>query len=128
MNIQEIMLAKRTGGAAFRKSHMVPKARVYIHIDGETLWQNLNDRRSRPYTAYRNEVLPQLGKLLGIDISRLDLRWSQKAGCSMCPCSPGFIDQNHLLTRDVHVTITDAAVERVRIKGKLPRPDESLVY
>ena len=25
------------------------------------------------------------------DINTFKLVWSQKAGCSMCPCSPGFV-------------------------------------
>lgn len=63
------------------------KTRVYVNIVGETLWDNLAERRSRPYNAFRPVVEAALKEH---DIEFEKMSWSQKAGCS-CPCSPGFI-------------------------------------
>lgn len=62
--------------------------RIFVSEKGETVLDNLASRTGRPVDAYRaavNEILPTIG-LAGYKIT-----WSQKAGCSMCPCSPGFI-------------------------------------
>lgn len=61
---------------------------VYISITGETVLENLENRRSRPYNAFR-KPLADLLTARGIPFTKL--RWSQHAGCGMCPCSPGFI-------------------------------------
>lgn len=63
------------------------KTRVYIFVKGETVLENLQNRRHRPVTVYKKEIIPQLKAHFpdGVKFS-----WSQKAGCS-CGCSPGFI-------------------------------------
>ena len=66
------------------------KARIYIFPKGETLLDNLENRRSRPYNLYRKQVIPTVLKAMGLP-EDTKVRWSQYAGCSMCPCSPGFI-------------------------------------
>jgi len=63
--------------------------RVYVWPKGETILENLENRRERPYTVYRKEVIPAVLAKLGLP-SDTKVRWSQYAGCS-CPCSPGFI-------------------------------------
>jgi hypothetical protein len=63
--------------------------RVYIWPKGETLLDNLENRRSRPYTEYRKQVMPKVLAAMGLP-SYTKIKWSQYAGCS-CPCSPGFI-------------------------------------
>jgi hypothetical protein len=62
--------------------------RIYVSEDGESVLDNLMSRTGRPVGAYRaavKEILPTLG------LDGYKIQWSQKAGCSMCPCSPGFI-------------------------------------
>jgi hypothetical protein len=62
--------------------------RVYIAEKGETILDNLESRTGRPVDTYRaavKEVLTAIG------LGDHKVTWSQKAGCSMCPCSPGFI-------------------------------------
>lgn len=62
--------------------------RIYVSEVGESVLDNLENRTGRPVDAYRaavKEILPMLG-LAGHKVT-----WSQKAGCSMCPCSPGFL-------------------------------------
>lgn len=118
MKIKEITFRMRSGNGS--RCLDTARARVYIHIDGESILQNLQDRRIRPYNVYKKEVLPLLAAQLGFDVSTLDLRWSQRAGCS-CPCSPGFVDHSHRLARDIHVTITDDdSYVTPKISGKIP--------
>lgn len=61
---------------------------VYIAVEGETIAEQLYARRTRPYTLLR-KPLEDILRANGIRFSKL--RWSQKAGCGMCPCSPGFV-------------------------------------
>ena len=78
------------------------KARIYVHPQGETLMENLYNRKARPHSIYRKEVLPKLFTQLGWTPST-KVKWSQYAGCS-CPCSPGFIVEN-TYGRDIFVDI-----------------------
>lgn len=72
--------------APWRKS----KVRVFVFPAGETLLDNLViGRLSRPVAAYRT-ALPAIFAAAGID-QGTKARWDQHAGCSMCPCSPGFV-------------------------------------
>lgn len=88
------------------------KPRVYVSTKGETLLDNLANRTTRPYVAWR-KVLVAAFQQLGFEGQ---LRWSQKAGCS-CPCSPGFIWTGKSLVNgtyrfDVDVTLEDVPVVR----------------
>ena len=65
------------------------KSRVYIFPKGENLVENLINRRTRPYTEYRKQVMPDVLEAMGL-ARDTKVKWSQYAGCS-CPCSPGFI-------------------------------------
>lgn len=76
---------------------------VYVSVDGESVIENLVNRRSRPYKALRPIVLEELKKH-GIPFK--NIRWSQRAGCS-CPCSPGFIIQGGDIGQDYWLTIMD---------------------
>ena len=65
------------------------KSRVYIFPKGENLVENLINRRTRPYTEYRKQVMPDVLEAMGLPRDT-KVKWSRYAGCS-CPCSPGFI-------------------------------------
>lgn len=78
------------------------KPRVYIHVADETIMDNLMNRRARPYQIWKQEVLPQVLAFAGL--SDVKASWSAKAGCSMCPCSPGFI-LDHNGHFDIYVTV-----------------------
>lgn len=74
------------------------KPRVYFFVD-ETILENLQNRRSRPYNEYRKlipQVLKKANKQQDKELPKFPENtkacWSQKAGCS-CGCSPGFILQ-----------------------------------
>lgn len=83
---------------------MNKKARVYIFPKGENIYENLMNRRQRPQTQYRKEVIPSVLDEMGLP-ENTKVRWSQYAGCS-CPCSPGFIiDEVH--GTEVFVTVEE---------------------
>ena len=86
-------------------------SRVYIWPEGESLLENIMNRRSRPTKLYR-DILPGLREYLVANYgaySGMSFRWNQKAGCT-CGCSPGFVldcgvrNKNHYYS-DVHVTV-----------------------
>ena len=61
--------------------------RMYVDVKDETIFDNLANRKRRPYNVYKT----LLWSLNFKGVLRLGkLQWSQYAGCS-CPCSPGFI-------------------------------------
>jgi hypothetical protein len=79
------------------------ESRVFVDFEGETVFDNLNNRVARPYTQLRPIVIEKL-KAEGIEFTKI--RWSRKAGCRMCPCSPGFIIEGHY-GKDFWLTVTD---------------------
>lgn len=98
--IEEIKTQRQT-------SRSSRKPVIFIHPQGESILENLANRKDRPYTAYRKEVIPNVMKMLGIG-GDVKVRWSQRAGCS-CPCSPGFIVEGgeswKIGQKDIHVTV-----------------------
>ena len=72
-----------------RKGEFGKKTRVYVFPKGESLMDNLMNRKARPYTVYKKEVLPEVFRAMGLP-ENTKAKWSQYAGCS-CPCSPGFV-------------------------------------
>jgi hypothetical protein len=91
-----------------RKSRAVEKTRLFVSIKDETIIQNLLSRMVQraggpPRLSARDmrkHVLQRVVDRLKQDhpeariTSPSQLRWSAKAGCTMCPCSPGFIVEN----------------------------------
>jgi hypothetical protein len=76
------------------------KNKMYIWVSGETLLENLQNRRNRPYDFYKKEVLPLVMEKIKIKrpevykvIKNEKWGWRQSCGCSMCPCSPGFVGE-----------------------------------
>lgn len=65
---------------------------VYVHIKNEDITDEMMNRRTRPYTQWKKNLMPLAAKLIfeetGLIMSS-EISWSQKLGCS-CPCSPGF--------------------------------------
>lgn len=117
MFIKEITLRPKTGSSSkSNASSFYHRPRIYVWPEGETIMENLQNRRGRPYNVYKKEVLPALFRVLGLrDIT---VGWSQKAGCTMCPCSPGFIVKDGNVPWDIHVTVTDDRVAELVIKGR----------
>lgn len=102
--ITHIQVRERTWGRDNRRDADSPagRTRVYVHPEGENIIENLMNRRSRPYKLYRPLVEKAL-RHKKIDWTKL--KWSQKAGCTMCPCSPGFIVEGSR-GLDIWVTIS----------------------
>jgi hypothetical protein len=104
MNITKTKLIPvfETSNRSYRRK---VKSRIYIWPEGETILQNLENRRSRPLKLFRQVAADALAKL-EVDTSKLEIKWSQKAGCS-CGCSPGFVVDGwnaKLSGHDLHVT------------------------
>lgn len=78
-------------------------SRVHVFEQGETILENLVNRRERPSKRYKAVVLAQHPELEG------RIRWSQTAGCG-CGCSPGFIVDHTVRVEgtpaDIYITIT----------------------
>jgi len=66
--------------------------RVYVSPD-ETfnVAENFLNRERRPYNDWRQ---PTKDALAAVGVAFEKMNWSKSAGCSMCPCSPGFILKN----------------------------------
>ena len=77
--------------------------KMYIFTEGENILENLANRRNRPHQFYKAEILPKVLEMITDEAMKKTLSnpnakwgWSQKCGCSMCPCSPGFIQRGGL--------------------------------
>ena len=84
------------------------RTKIFIWPEGETLLDNLENRRNRPLKAFRRVAMEVLDNM-GVDKSRLEIKWSQRAGCA-CGCSPGFIVDGwieKLHRKDLHVTVEE---------------------
>lgn len=67
-------------------------SRVFVEIEGESLLDDFANRTSRPHVEWRPLVLQALREA-GVEFT--GIRWSRKAGCKMCACSPGFYVHGH---------------------------------
>ena len=85
-DLATVDLIRRTGAHNWREFSAAP--RLYVSTN-DSILQNLEDRRRRPYTLWK-KLLPSAVASVGLDLDMTPLRWSQYAGCS-CACSPGFI-------------------------------------
>lgn len=82
------------------------KPRIYVSPEGESLYDNLMSRRQRPSTMYRKLAVAAALRALGLPADT-KVTWSHYAGCTMCPCSPGFIVEAACTHEDVYCTIGD---------------------
>lgn len=64
----------------------------YFFLVGESIIENLQNRRSRPHKEFR-KLLPEVFKKTQFENlwneGHIKANWSQYCGCS-CSCSPGF--------------------------------------
>jgi hypothetical protein len=67
-------------------------AHCYFFLTGESIVENLQNRRSRPNKEFR-KLLPEVFKKTQFESlwneGHIKANWSQYCGCS-CACSPGF--------------------------------------
>ena len=99
MKTTDIEIRER-GNVSYRE--WIKQTRIYVWPQGESILENLENRKQRPYTVYKKEVIPAVLEKMGMPADT-KVRWSQYAGCD-CPCSPGFIVDGDS-RRDVHVTV-----------------------
>lgn len=99
LQVKNIEIRER-GNVSYKE--WIKQTRIYVWPQGESIMDNLQNRRQRPYTTYKKEVIPAVLKEMGLPADT-KVRWSQYAGCS-CPCSPGFVVDGDS-RRDVHVDV-----------------------
>lgn len=83
----KITLIERKWHRSTRSNEFYAAPRMYVNIKDETVYENLLNRRQRPYNAYKTLIH---GSMLNQVLNLTPLKWSQHAGCT-CNCSPGFI-------------------------------------
>ena len=89
--------------------------KIYIWIGKESIIENLFNRRNRPYEDYKKFVIPKIMEHLRMNnpdkyelLKDAKWSWNQNCGCSMCPCSPGFVSvlpADYSTHQTIHVTI-----------------------
>ena len=85
-----------------RRLNSRSKTRVFVHPEGESIMENLQNRRARPAKLFKPFV-EKAAAALGVAFESVG--WSQNAGCS-CGCSPGFVVKgSHRPGFDIHVTL-----------------------
>ena len=113
--ITKLEVRKRTRNRAQGGGVMNAKTRVYVFTEGESILEDFGNRTSRPSKLYRKHVMPLVvdklfpnRKATFKKSDKPKFYWNKYAGCSMCPCSPGFVMETHY-GHDVFVTVTGAA-------------------
>lgn len=61
---------------------------AFITVKGENFAQSFARRTTRPFEQWRETVANTLREY-GAEFT--GIYWDQRAGCSSCPCSPGFV-------------------------------------
>jgi hypothetical protein len=94
------------------------KSRLYIWPEAESVAEQFVYRTNRPWQEYRT-MLPAIFKHFGLS-ENIKARWSQYAGCSMCPCSPGFVlDLTGSYLDDYYVVVTAEDPEKLKSDGEI---------
>jgi len=86
--------------------------KIYIFPEGESILEGLYSRRQRPYKFFKQEILPLVIEDLSKNHKDVFDRiggdkwgWRQDCGCSMCPCSPGFVGSSEYAPHNIYVTV-----------------------
>lgn len=77
------------------------RTRMYFFLDQESILENLVARHNRPWEEFKKQLIPQVAERCNLPREGLKFRWARKAGCKMCPCSPGFIVTGLVCGREV---------------------------
>jgi hypothetical protein len=78
-------------GGTYRERNS--KSHLSVSMLGESVWDNLMNRRNRPTKIWKMVAETALASLGMEEELFAKMYWSQKAGCS-CGCSPAFIMPN----------------------------------
>lgn len=79
---------------------------LYIFPTGESIVENLMNRRERPWKEWK-KMVPEILKKAGFtenEIKAVKPSWSQKCGCA-CGCSPGFRLNGAGMIKDVFADV-----------------------
>ena len=86
--------------------------KLYIWPTGESVLDNLVNRHNRPHDFYKKEVVPVIMKQIEEQFpdeakyfGKENWGWRAKCGCSMCPCSPGFVQNTNNATYSIHAEV-----------------------
>ena len=84
--------------------------KLYVWVEDESVLENLQNRRNRPHTFYKKEIIPLIMEKLATlfpdiydQVKDEKWGWRQKCGCS-CPCSPGFVGSRYH-ANEIHASI-----------------------
>lgn len=102
-------------GRALWEQGRAKKPRLYVYGDKFDVIEDLTNRCRRPHGLYRQEVR-DLFEQLNVPIDIEGMRWNQNAGCSMCPCSPGFVLPEQTLTMVCDTFDRDSNGHTFRVK------------
>lgn len=109
-----------------RKSYN-SKPKIYVHPEGESIMDQLFERRNRPIQLFRKLAVQAALKALNLPADT-KVTWSQYAGCTSCPCSPGFIVQTNAPIRaNVWCTVGDPVEAAKRKEAMVEKDREYLV-
>ena len=110
LSIVEITENPKSGSGSQRRTKTSTRPRIYFQAKGENVLEGLTKRHFRPVDAYR-QLLPEVFQKLELPVTT-KATWSQHAGCSMCPCSPGFVVSNaSFYPNDIWVDVTEKTLE-----------------
>ena len=86
-----------------------PSAPSRVFVDyGEDVWTHLENRRTRDYNTLRPLIAEKLREQ-GVKFDKL--RWDRYAGCSMCPCSGGFVIEGPWESRGIDYWATVITID-----------------
>lgn len=103
MNIVEVKKLNHDRSDLVKKK----KPRLFFSIKNESIIDNFTKRASgiRPTWRTYKKLVAQALERAGLEATQYKARWSLKAGCAMCPCSPGFILDGPQIYQDIYATI-----------------------
>jgi hypothetical protein len=90
----------------YEKNDYLARPRMFVSGDtDDTVMENLENRTRRPMKVWRKGAENLLNKW-ALPFGSMELKWSQNAGCRMCPCSPGFIMQIEGYSKHNEISVT----------------------
>lgn len=126
-----ITVGKRRLDPSARADHDKPtgRGRLYFSLGSETnVIENLLNRGREPRDLYKQLLEHVFGSLVHAGLASPEdplvqeplkhCRWSKHAGCTMCPCSPGFIVDG-LIGVDVWISVYSSQAEYDQVQAQL---------
>lgn len=87
--------------------------KMYIWVDNQTIIENIMGRGSEPYKQHKKFIIPKVMEMIKEQhpdkyelLKDVKWSWNKNCGCSMCPCSPGFIGDRKSISNHQTIFIT----------------------